>query len=109
MPFDSMPISLAGFRLATMTIVPADERLGLVGLGDAGDDRALLGADVDRSFSSFFDFGTRSAASTFATRSSTFMKSSMAIRVSSDGAAAGAPSACGDGAGGAAASRVARR
>ena len=48
MPFDSMPISLAGFRLATMTIVRPDELLGLVALGDAGDDRARLGlADVD--------------------------------------------------------------
>ena len=31
-----------------MTTDLADERLRLVGLGDAGDERALLGADVDR-------------------------------------------------------------
>ena len=48
MPFDSIPISLAGFRLNTMPTVLPDELLGLVGLGDAGDQRPLLGADVDR-------------------------------------------------------------
>src|SRR4051794_7287276 len=38
---------------------------------------------------SFFDFGTASAASTLATRNSTFMKSSNPIRESSAGACAG--------------------
>ena len=47
MPLLSMPISLAGLRFATMTISRPTSALGLVGLGDAGDDGALLGARID--------------------------------------------------------------
>ncbi len=46
MPFDSIPISLAGLRLATITIVRPDELLGLIGLGNAGHDGPLLRPDV---------------------------------------------------------------
>ena len=78
MPFDSMPISFARLRLATIDDRPADERLGLVGL--ARCRRRSCAARCRRrrvSFISFFDFGTRSAASTLATRRSTFMNSSI--------------------------------
>src|SRR6478609_9067534 len=51
------------------------------------------------SFISFFEFGTRSAASTRATRRSTFMKSSIEMRVSAAAGAAGAGTAAGAGAG----------
>ena len=46
-PFDSMPISFAGLQVGDDDDRPADELLGLIRLGDAGDDRPLLGADID--------------------------------------------------------------
>ena len=48
MPFDSMPISFAGLRLKTITIVRPTSCSGSYASGDASDERALLGADVDR-------------------------------------------------------------
>ncbi len=48
MPFDSMPRSLRGCRLATITTLRSDQLLRLVGLGDAGHDGARLRlADID--------------------------------------------------------------
>ena len=46
MPFDSIPISFAGLRFATIDDRASDELIGRIRLGDAGDDRPLLGADV---------------------------------------------------------------
>ena len=53
MPFDSIPISFAGLRLATMTI-RADESGRLVGFGDARDDGPLLGAGIDAKLHQLF-------------------------------------------------------
>src|SRR6185503_16268551 len=65
MPCDSMPMSLAGFRLATMTIV--------LPISESGSYRLPIPATIWRcsvpsetwSFNSFSDFGTRSALKTF--------------------------------------------
>ena len=82
MPFDSIPISFAGFRLnTTTTVLPTS---------DSGSYASAMPATSVRcsdptstwSFSNRLDFGTRSAARTTATRSSTFMKSSIEIRAS---------------------------
>ena len=84
-----------------MAIDPADERLGLVGLARPATIVRTSVPTSTVSFSSFFDFGTRSAASTLATRRSTFMKSSKPMRASAallpgaaaSGTAAGAAAA----------------
>ena len=83
MPFDSMPISFAGLRLATTTIVRPTSCLRLVRFGDAGHERPLLDADIDRHLHELLRLRRRAPpSSTLATRSSTFMKSSMAMRSS---------------------------
>jgi len=74
--------------------VTTDERIGFVRLGDSGDQRALLAAQSMVIFTSFFEFGTRSAVRTFATRKSIFIKSSIVMRWSI-GIGGGAVSAAG--------------
>ena len=56
---------------------PADELIGLIRLGDAGDDRPLLRADVHLQLDQLLRLRNGFGSSTFATRSSTFMKSSI--------------------------------
>ena len=89
MPFDSMPISFAGFRLNTMTMVrPTSASGSYASAMPATSVRCSVPTSIV-SLISFREFGTFSAASTFAVRSSTFMKSSMVILLSAaDGATA---------------------
>src|SRR5262249_30620712 len=86
-PFDSIPISFAGFRLKTTTTVrPTSASGSYASAMPATSVRCSLPTST-WSLISLLDFGTRSAASTFATRSSTFMKSSIEIRAGSAGMA----------------------
>jgi hypothetical protein len=63
MPFDSIP-SVRGLEVEDDRDVAADQRVGLVGSRIPADERALLVPTSIESFINFFEFGTRSAAST---------------------------------------------
>ena len=73
---------------------PADERLGLVGLRDAGDNRALLGADVDLHLHELVRLRHALGGQHRATRSSTFMKSSIEMRSAGAGGAGCCSAGC---------------
>ena len=80
MPFDSSPRILRGSRLATMHDLAPDERLRRVGLGDARQDLATLGAEVDFQTQKLVGaLDVLSATFTWPTRISTLAKSSMVI------------------------------
>src|SRR5258706_7609689 len=86
MPFDSKPIRFAGFKLKTMTTVRPTSASGSYASAMPATSVRCSVPTSTCSLISLFDLGTRSAASTFATRSSTFRKSSIEIRGGSSGA-----------------------
>src|SRR5206468_10759826 len=110
----NLPFQFTAIRLGRLRIDPVapglpSGRSGVVRLADARHELACSVPASTCSFNSLFDFGTRSAARTFAVRSSTFMKSSIEMRAASGAAAdaagagagaagAGAPAASGTGA-----------
>ena len=107
MPFDSMPISFAGFRLKTITIVRPTSASGSYASAMPATSVRCSVPTSTISLTSFREFGTFSAASTLATRSSTFMKSSMVIlSLPAAGAGGGAAAGAAGGTGGAAAGGV---
>ncbi len=82
MPFDSMPINVAGFKFATIaTWRPTSCSGSYASAMPATSVRCSEPRSIDI-FISFFDLGTRSAVSTLAMRRSIFMKSSIEMRVS---------------------------
>ena len=83
-PLDSTPIKVAGWRLATMTTLRPTSASGSYCSAMPATTVRVSSPTLTVSLRSFFDFATFSAASTSATRSSTFMKSSMGIFAAPD-------------------------
>ena len=89
MPSETRPGHLPRREVGDDDHLLADERVGLVRLRDARDDRARLAPRRGRPWrwSSLSFFGTAAADSTLPTRSSTFAKSSNVIVAATAGAA----------------------